>query len=1544
MKRQFSVLACLVLVVAMIFTLASCDLIEKIKNKGNKPAEEHTHSYVEGKCECGESDPNYVAPHTHNFVEGKCECGEEDPNYVPEVPECTEHAYSVEVTKEANCTEPGERKFTCTLCGDSYTSEVAPLGHDEVKVPGTAPTCTEKGLSDGKECSVCGEVLAAQIELNAAGHNFVEGTCDKCGEVDPEYNGPKTYVFDVQTLTAFAAGAKADGDTESVGDFFTIYYSAKTKVDTTKNKVWSDGYTVAEGLRLNWGGTTSIGEVTKNAIEINVDGTATVKVWWVCGGDGREIGIFDANGELVAASKTDDVFVESEGVGAGKNGVYLSELALDAAGKYFIGTDNTNATKNGGNIIFKVEVVVTPAEEVPAQEIKVETTDTYTMYNLDFFTFTATAEGYYTFKIPAGLGVLKDGANAPEIDYYDNANGSEFTIGLKADQEVKFWVSSTTKDLWTIEWSFEEGEVKEDEPDTPIEGDATELVVGSNNVVFGEGELSQGKSYPFVVTEEGTYTFRSDLVAVVMDAEGNTLGRGQVYLTPGSYSVTLFSMMPMPANSFVVNITFEAPATGEPDGSEENPFVWETLPESVTFESDNMNMVYYVFTATADGSVTLTWAVEGNDWFNYFELVDGMTTANNASGYAQTSHTFVIETGKTYRVGLGTWNEGGETVVTIAFVACAHEWSEATCQTLSTCAKCGATTGDYADHIPNSENPTCGDPAECTVCGTEVGYIPHSWDEGVVTQQPDCSTETNGSMLLTCTVCGATQVEDIWVSHDWVVDEEIPVTCTEDGYYKAHCSVCNKIDEYTTEAQGHYNWYATCGDTTTCMECGIEFTVEHSGSPATCTEPMYCYNCWQYIGEALGHNYVNGICSVCEAVDPDYVACEHSYFYACDKVCQLCGEITNPNATHTIVHVDAVAATCYENGNIEYWYCEICGYAWADEALTQQTNQMNVVVPMAHAPATHVAAKDPTCTEKGNIEHWLCEACGQAWLDEACTQNTNVLAVVLPTIDHDYVYGICSVCQAKDPAYVDYYLVGYINNADYGCEADYANLGEYKFVDGKLTVTFNADSYVFVKTGNLNGESVKWYLFESYHGADKTEGTLIENKSEKMFIPGGVEVIFTLVVNEDGTLTLSYHIHSYEAVVTEPTCTAAGYTTHTCSCGDSYTDSDVAALGHDYVEGICSVCDAVDPNHYFVVSISDALAAADGKKVQVSGTVSVAGAWNSSYGNMNVTIVDADGNELYIYRLATEVALGDIITVKGVMATYNDARQIAQGGTATIEGHDSSYDVIPEFTIPDAIKADDGTNVVVTGTVVKINGAWNSSYGNMNVTIADENGNELYVYRLATNVALNDIIKITGSMGTYGGARQIAEGSTAEIVGTHTCSNYSAATCLSGPKCVVCGTVNGDAIDHNYVDGVCSGCGAAEGVETVSESLDIAASTGTYDSTAKTITWASTGFTFVNAQASSTSSIRTSDTDHFRAYAKSETTISGSKITKVVITCTSSSYATACAGSVTTAGVTATVDGNNVVITVDNGGTLDAIVIVATAQWRLNNVEVTYQK
>ncbi len=99
----------------------------------------------------------------------------------------------------------------------------------------------------------------------------------------------------------------------------------------------------------------------------------------------------------------------------------------------------------------------------------------------------------------------------------------------------------------------------------------------------------------------------------------------------------------------------------------------------------------------------------------------------------------------------------------------------------------------------------------------------------------------------------------------------------------------------------------------------------------------------------------------------------------------------------------------------------------------------------------------------------------------------------------------------------DYYLVGYINGADYGIAGDSANLGEYKFVNGKLTVTFTADSYVVVKNGDNS-----MFMTEAY--CEDTTATLVASGSEKMKAPGNTELTFTLTANSDGTLSLSYTV------------------------------------------------------------------------------------------------------------------------------------------------------------------------------------------------------------------------------------------------------------------------------------------------------------------------------------------------------------------------------------------------------------------------------------
>ena len=55
------------------------------------------------------------------------------------------------------------------------------------------------------------------------------------------------------------------------------------------------------------------------------------------------------------------------------------------------------------------------------------------------------------------------------------------------------------------------------------------------------------------------------------------------------------------------------------------------------------------------------------------------------------------------------------------------------------------------------------------------------------------------------------------------------------------------------------------------------------------------------------------------------------------------------------------------------------------------------------------------------------------------------------------------------------------------------------------------------------------------------------------------------------------HTHSYKDVVTAPTCTEKGYTTHTCACGDSYVDTYTDPLGHDLKDdaAVAATCTTV---------------------------------------------------------------------------------------------------------------------------------------------------------------------------------------------------------------------------------------------------------------------------------------------------------------------------------------------------------------------------------
>ena len=103
-----------------------------------------------------------------------------------------------------------------------------------------------------------------------------------------------------------------------------------------------------------------------------------------------------------------------------------------------------------------------------------------------------------------------------------------------------------------------------------------------------------------------------------------------------------------------------------------------------------------------------------------------------------------------------------------------------------------------------------------------------------------------------------------------------------------------------------------------------------------------------------------------------------------------------------------------------------------------------------------------------------------------------------------------------------------------------------------------------------------------------------------------------------------------------------------------------------------------------ITPISEALELEDDTKVLVLGKVTEIAekdVWNEKYGNMSVTISDADGNSLYIYRLATKVELGDTILITGTMGSYKGVKQIVQGATAVIISHETVEEGTEESTV-----------------------------------------------------------------------------------------------------------------------------------------------------------------------------------------------------------------------------------------------------------------------
>ena len=151
----------------------------------------------------------------------------------------TGHSYSAAVTAPT-CIAVGYTTHTCSVCEHTYNSDtVAAKGHTEVIDSAVAATCTASGKTEGKHCTICNNVIVAQTEIPALGHDFKDytynndaseesdgtktATCSRCGEKDTQVaEGTKLVGIPENNGTAVSESAANDVNIYAHGNTIVV--------------------------------------------------------------------------------------------------------------------------------------------------------------------------------------------------------------------------------------------------------------------------------------------------------------------------------------------------------------------------------------------------------------------------------------------------------------------------------------------------------------------------------------------------------------------------------------------------------------------------------------------------------------------------------------------------------------------------------------------------------------------------------------------------------------------------------------------------------------------------------------------------------------------------------------------------------------------------------------------------------------------------------------------------------------------------------------------------------------------------------------------------------------------------------------------------------------------------------------------------------------------------------------------------------------------------------------------------------------------------
>lgn len=249
--------------------------------------------------------------------------------------------------------------------------------------------------------------------------------------------------------------------------------------------------------------------------------------------------------------------------------------------------------------------------------------------------------------------------------------------------------------------------------------------------------------------------------------------------------------------------------------------------------------------------------------------------------------------------------------------------------------------------LTNGETYTLTIPANAVQNGGGVGnealtvtftYCGHVF-ESVVTQ-PTC-TEA-GQVENTCTVCGAEETETLEaLGHDVVTFSGYPATCMWGGWSDG--SYCRRCDKTLTQqerlpATGKHTPRTVAAKAAACSAAGLsEYTV--------CSVCGLVLQVPEVI-PPTGHNYVNGVCSICGAKLPSSIG------GGSGQGCSFTMKVTK-------------APSCTEKGELTYTCTVHDGESFTEE-----------IPALEHVKSVTKVANDATCTEAGNTAEITCALCG----------------------------------------------------------------------------------------------------------------------------------------------------------------------------------------------------------------------------------------------------------------------------------------------------------------------------------------------------------------------------------------------------------------------------------------------------------------------------------------------------------------------------------------------------------------------------------------